>query len=126
MIELFKITHGIYDEQVTSDVLPLQGTTRTRGHKYTMYKRSSRLDIRKFSFTFRTVDQWNNLPDHVVDAETVKAFESRLDKIWKGSDVIYNHKCDLIQLTSSRNTRYTNKCANPTNIETDEDLMSEA
>ena len=97
MIEVFKITHGFYDEQVVTGFLQTQSSTR-RGHKYTLYKRSCKLDLRKYSFTHRVVDQWNCLPDHVVDAKTILAFEKRLDRVWKDSEVMYNHEIDLRKL----------------------------
>ncbi|KAG1711231.1 N-acetylated-alpha-linked acidic dipeptidase 2 [Nymphon striatum] len=38
----------------------------TRGHNFKIYKAFSRLNIRKNSFTQRTVDRWNNLSSDVV------------------------------------------------------------
>ena len=89
-------------------------------------KRHDNLNMRKFSFTNRVVDQWNNLPDSVVHDETVQSFESRLDKLWKESQVMYDHDCDVKLLTSSRNLRYTNTCAQPENDDITCDMMSEA
>ena len=106
MIETFKITHGIYDPQVTEGFLPLQSDTRTRGHDFTIFKRSCHLDIRKYSFAYRIVDPWNNLPDTVVNAKTVKAFEIKLDKLWRDSDAMFNPECDIGKLTSARSLRY--------------------
>jgi len=31
---------------------------------------------------------WNSLPDHVVDVNSLKQFETRLDKFWRNQDVI--------------------------------------
>ena len=50
----------------------------------------------KFSFTNKVLDQWNNLPDSVVTAETVQSFESRLDELWKDSEVMHHHDCDIL------------------------------
>ena len=33
----------------------------TRGHNYTLVKKQSRLDVRKYSFSQRTINVWNNL-----------------------------------------------------------------
>ena len=128
MIEVFKITHGLYYGDVTAGFLQEQKDSITRGHKYSLFKRQSNLNMRKFSFANRVVDQWNNLPDSVVHAKTVQSFESRLDKLWKESEVMYDHDCDVKLLTSSRNLRYTNvnTCAQPENDDIICDLMSEA
>ena len=32
---------------------------RTRGHNFTLVKEQSRLDVRKYSFSQRTVNPWN-------------------------------------------------------------------
>jgi len=34
-------------------------------------------------FTNRVANNWNSLPSHVVHADTVNSFKSRLDNFWK-------------------------------------------
>ena len=43
----------------------------TRGHNYTLVKKQSRLDVRKFSFSQRTINVWNNLSTDCVHASSV-------------------------------------------------------
>ena len=129
MIEVFKITHGLYDREAAAGLLPFRDETMARGHKYHLLKRQFTLDIRKFSFANRVVDQWNVLPESVVESETVRSFEARLDALWKDSDVMYDPECELRKLTSSRKTRTitnTNNCAQPVNNVNVSDLMQEA
>ena len=38
----------------------------TRGHNYTLVKKQSRLDVRKYSFSQRTINIWNNLSTDCV------------------------------------------------------------
>ena len=40
----------------------------TRGHNYTLVKKQSRLDVRKYSFSQRTINVWNNLSTDCVHA----------------------------------------------------------
>jgi len=40
-------------------------------------------NFRKFSFAARVVNVWNSLPDHVVDVNSLKQSETRLDKFWR-------------------------------------------
>ena len=80
MIEMYKILSGKYDHDVC-DFVQLSSRT-SRGHRYKISKEYVRLDTRKFSFVHRSVDMWNSLPEIVVEAPSVKAFESRLDKLW--------------------------------------------
>ena len=44
---------------------------RTRGHGVTLAKKQCRLDIRKFSFSQRTVNEWNRLSADCVGASSV-------------------------------------------------------
>ena len=43
----------------------------------------ARYDLRKYFFTNRVANNWNSLPSHVVHADTVNSFKSRLDNFWK-------------------------------------------
>ena len=36
--------------------------------------------VREGWFSFRVVNPWNELPDNVVDAPSIKTFKSRLDE----------------------------------------------
>ena len=44
----------------------------TREHNYTLVKKQSRLDVRKFSFSQRTINVWNNLSTDCVHASSVQ------------------------------------------------------
>ena len=44
----------------------------TRGHIYTLVTKQSRLDVRKFSFSQRTINVWNKLSTECVHASSVK------------------------------------------------------
>ena len=54
-----------------------------------------RYDVRKYSFTQRTVNIWNSLPGHVVNPSPVNSFKNNLDKFWISQEVYYNSKCDI-------------------------------
>ena len=63
---------------------------RTRGHNYKLYKQQCRLDVRKYSFAYRVVDIWNNLPYDVVNASSINCFKKRLDTVDLGSYAMLN------------------------------------
>ena len=75
MIKIYKIATGIYDRNVTSDLLNFN-MSNTRGHEFKLQKERPRLDLRKYSFFYRTVDPWNSLPDDVVHAKTVNSLNN--------------------------------------------------
>jgi len=50
------------------------------------------LELRRKSFSVRVVRPWNALPESVVSLPSVKAFESRLDEVWKNQPIRFNYK----------------------------------
>ena len=54
---------------------------RTRGHSQKFAKSRSRLDIRKFFFSQRVVDRWNQLPESAIKAPTLLCFKQKLSNL---------------------------------------------
>ncbi len=54
-------------------------TSKLRGHPLKLRKDPSRLDVRKFTFSQRVVNMWNDLSAEVVTASSVKAFKNKLE-----------------------------------------------
>ena len=52
----------------------------TRGHNFTLVKKQSRLDVRQFSFSQRSINVWNTLSTECVHASSVNVFKNRIDK----------------------------------------------
>ena len=52
----------------------------TIGHNYELVKKQSRLDIRKYSFSHRTINVCNNLSTDCVHASSVNMFKNKIDK----------------------------------------------
>ena len=54
----------------------------TRGHNYKLVKKQSRVDVRKYSFSQRTINVWNNLSTDCVHASSssVNMFKNKIDK----------------------------------------------
>ena len=65
--EAFKITHGI--EGLDSGMfLKYKTDNRTRGHSWVLAKERCKLDMRKYAFSQRTINEWNRLPEECVNA----------------------------------------------------------
>ena len=60
--------------------LKLKKSKITRGHNFTLVKKQSRLDVRKFSFSQRTINVWNKLSIECVHASSVNMFKNKIDK----------------------------------------------
>ena len=52
----------------------------TRGHNFTQVKKQSRLDVRKFSFSQRTINVSNTLSTECVHASSVNMFKNIIYK----------------------------------------------
>ena len=49
-------------------------------NNYTLVKKQSRLDVRKYSFSQRTINVWNKLSTDCVHASSVNMFKNKIDK----------------------------------------------
>ena len=57
----------------------LKEGSRTRGHKVALVKEQCRLDMRKYSFSQRVINEWNKLPNDCVNASSVNMFKNIID-----------------------------------------------
>ena len=77
-IEVFKILNG-YEDIDSNIFFKLKENSVTRGRKAALDKPYSRLDKRKFSFSQRTITDWNNLSHDCVNASSVNMFKNKID-----------------------------------------------
>ena len=77
-IEVFNILNG-YENIDRNIFFTVKEERRTRGHGVTLAKKQCRLDIRKFSFSQRTVNEWNRLSADCVGASSVNIFKNKID-----------------------------------------------
>ena len=104
MVELQKLTRGLYDRNTIRNFLDFR-SSHSRGHQFN-HKHSFKKDVRKYSFKCRTTEQWNNLPDLIVNAPSMNSFKSRLDKLWENDRAMYDPDIDIHSVTSARRIRY--------------------
>jgi len=76
LIEVFKFINGGY----TIDAYENDNGNR-RGHSKKLYKRRSRLDIRKFVAGNRVTNKWNNLPQYCINCTTLNNFKSHIHTV---------------------------------------------
>ena len=77
-IEVFKILNG-YENIDINMFFSLKKDSRTRGHEVKLVKDQCRLDIRKHSFSQRTINEWNKLSTDCVTASSVNMFKNKVD-----------------------------------------------
>ena len=78
-IEVFKILNG-YGNIDRNIFFSLKKDNRSRGHEVTLVMDQCRLDIREYSFSQRTINEWNILSTVCVNANSVNMFKKKIDK----------------------------------------------
>ena len=79
LIEVFKMIKGLNKIDYRS-FFEIAQNSRTRGHRFELRKNRSRLDVRKHFFSQRVVNEWNALPEIVVESESGNSFKNNYDK----------------------------------------------
>ena len=90
MIQTYKIMRGFdrIDPAVFFKFLPSQVT---RGHRFKIHKQHAQRLVRSQSYSIQVVNDWNYLPEDVVNAKSVASFKKNLDNHWK--DLQYSTDC---------------------------------
>ena len=76
LILMYKIIYGTIHVDLHNCVSISYSTTS--GNKYKLAKYHAKLDIRKYFFTFRTVNVWNFLHNDIVGCKTAHGFIVKL------------------------------------------------
>lgn len=89
MIECYK---EIYNMCKMNPILQLDTNTSRRGHSLKLMKHHTSITVRRHFFSERAMNNWNSLPDEVVQAPTLDTFKNRLDSHWK------DYQCTLLAI----------------------------
>ncbi len=83
MILVYKILHGTLEGIQWRDFFQIADISRLRGHSLKLKKERPRLDLRKFTFSQRVVNIWNDQPAGIATAPTAKVFKKLLEEHFK-------------------------------------------
>ena len=81
MITVFKIMTGRLNVD-RRKFFEMQLNNNTCGHYLKFIKLHDRTFVKCWSFTSRTVNDWNMLPSHGVEVTNVNMFKNALDRHW--------------------------------------------
>ena len=73
-----KLLNG-YENVDRNMFFSIKKDNRTRGHDETVVKDECRLDIKKYSFPHRIINEWKKLSTHCVTASSVNMFKNKVD-----------------------------------------------
>ena len=76
-IEVFKILNG-FENVDRSTIFSIKKDSRAREQEVALVKDQCRLDVIKYSFSNRTINEWNILPADCLNS--VNRFKSKIDK----------------------------------------------
>ena len=80
----------VIDHLSFPDFFEFANRTRTRAnHDYKLYLRRAVCNCYKCSFFVRIVGKWNDLPGHIVHAESLSVFRSRLKILFEYLKNVY-------------------------------------
>ena len=82
LIETFKIFTGKERIDYKKFFELADATSWLRVHSLKLYKPRCHTRLRQNFFSVRVINEWNKLPQSVIEAPSVNAFKNRLDKYW--------------------------------------------
>ena len=89
-MKFFKILDG-YENIDRNMFFSLKKDSRTRGHEVKLVKDQCRLDIRKYSFSQMTINEWNRLSTDCVTASSTNMFKNKVDTSQEGGLHVDEH-----------------------------------
>ena len=89
MIWMFKIMNGIVRIDA-SNLFERAKRPSPRFHAQTVFKRHATKSARSNSFSQRCINDWNNLPNFVIESPNLNTFKNRLDIHWKSLHYEYD------------------------------------
>ena len=73
--------------QVVEGHMALSTSVKSNTYKK-LFSRRAKFTLWKNLFAFRTVKQWNGLPQSVIYESSINSFKNRLDKNWSNQDIL--------------------------------------
>jgi len=73
LIETFKIVNRKYN--INTELLFQLDEGDRRGHDQKLFKKRFRLNVRKYAFSNRVIDNWNLLPASCINCSTINTFK---------------------------------------------------
>ena len=94
MIEVYKIVKEMGDSKTTGNILKYRDKIHLslRGHNYILEHKRLYNPTGVNFFANRVVNNWNSLPECIVEAGSLNIFKSSLDRLGSIQDLLYNYR----------------------------------
>ena len=90
LIQTFKLHHG-YEDLHWDDFFQTPPYDRTRKCEGKIFIKHCHTNVRKFSFSNRVANYWNDLPLTLRNAPTINSFKNQLDMMSKFKDLFLGY-----------------------------------
>ena len=88
MIQVYKIFASYNNVEIEKYSIVDRGRV-SRGHNKKIKKKPCHIDKRKYSFSNKVVNFWNDLPQEIVDIDYLVKFKRGLDRYMDGLGIIW-------------------------------------
>ena len=75
---IYKLYHNLMDFSVEAHLKPNNERRTCGSHAFKFIVRRAKKDAFKFSFFPRTINEWNSLPEDIVNSKSLYSFKSKL------------------------------------------------
>ena len=72
----------LYSDSSLLDLFLPASVTTTKGHNFKYFKPCCNSHHRQNIFNYRTIDNWNRLPAHIIYANSIDTFKNELDNFF--------------------------------------------
>ena len=78
------------EEVKRENLFEMNMESRTRGHKLKIRKPHCKTRMRQMTFSVRSINDWNGLPETAVNASSINQFKGELEKHWSSHPLKYS------------------------------------
>ena len=87
ILQVFRIIHGI--DKIPFDQFFSLSNSVTRGHAWKLDKPRANTRLRQHTLSHRVINDWNSLPESVVNCISLLSFKQALEKAWVNDPTKY-------------------------------------
>ena len=88
--EMFKMVSGLNNPNAIPSFEQVTNSSLTREHRYKLRRPISKTTLRHNRFTSGNVNDWNSLPDDVVESPTMNTFKNILVKYFEHDPIVFD------------------------------------
>ena len=81
---------GLYDPTAVPSFERITENNSTRGRRFKVRRPLSKTNLRHNQFTSKIANDWNSLPEDIVESSTINTFKNRLDMYFEYDPSVFD------------------------------------